>query len=80
MVEVNGAYKHGRCEQNWLNSLRVMSEVFAMQDGPPDEHNSLHRSICYSNGWQIWDDHQINKSQQQIKSDSQQLTTLQDVY
>ena len=35
MEEVNGAYKHGRYEEIWLNSLRVMSNVklFATQDG-----------------------------------------------
>ena len=27
MVEVNGAYKHGRCERIWLKSLRVMSKL-----------------------------------------------------
>ena len=34
MVEVNGTYKHGRYENNWLNSFHVMSNVkaFVMQD------------------------------------------------
>ena len=34
MVEVNGAYKHGRYEKIWFNSLRVMAndKVFAKQD------------------------------------------------
>ena len=27
MVEVKGAYKHGRYEKIWLNSLHVMSNV-----------------------------------------------------
>ena len=34
MVEVNGVYNHGRYEQIWLKSMRVMSniKVFATQD------------------------------------------------
>ena len=38
MVEVSIAYKHGRYEKLWLNSLHVMSkaEVFATQDGRMD--------------------------------------------
>ena len=34
MVEVISAYKHGRYEKNWLNSLHVMSnvKVFAIRD------------------------------------------------
>ena len=27
MVEVNSAYKYGRYEKNWSNSLRVMSNI-----------------------------------------------------
>ena len=35
MIEVHDAYKHGRYEEIWLNTLRVMSNirVFATQDG-----------------------------------------------
>ena len=46
MVEVNGAYEHGRYYENWLKSLRVTSnvKVSATQDGRPDgwmeEHDS----------------------------------------
>ena len=52
MVEVNGAYKHGRYEKVWLNSLHVMSndKVFATLDGQlagQRKHDSLHISIWY---------------------------------
>ena len=59
MVEVNGAYKHGRYEIIWLNSLHGMSNIWvsAKQDGWqaswPDKHNSLHRSIWYTYGSKI---------------------------
>ena len=39
MVEVNGAYKHGKYEKLWLKSLCVMSTVKAMQDS---QLNSTH--------------------------------------
>ena len=47
MVEVNDAYNHGRCENIWLNSLHVMSniKVFATQDRRLDKHDSSDRSI-----------------------------------
>ena len=51
MVEVNDAYKIGRYEKIWYNSLRVVSniKVFATQNGWqngwPVEHDSIHRSI-----------------------------------
>ena len=44
MVEINGAYKDGRYDKSWLNSLHVMSNIkaFATQDGQlagqPAEH------------------------------------------
>ena len=43
MVEANGAYKHGRYEQIWLNSLCVMSnaKMFAMQDSRLVERTQL---------------------------------------
>ena len=48
MVEVNGALKHGRYDNIWLNGLRVMSNinVFAIQDGwPPAERAWLNKQI-----------------------------------
>ena len=35
MEEINGAYKHGKCEQIWLKTLHVMFnfKLFATQDG-----------------------------------------------
>ena len=45
MIEVNGAYKHGRYEKRWLKSLCAMSnvKVFATQDNPPaDPTNTTH--------------------------------------
>ena len=50
MVEVNGAYKHSRHEKNWLNSLRVMSNVKApaTQDGWPASQPAIQtRLIAY---------------------------------
>ena len=46
-----GAYKNGRYENIWLNTLGLMSnvEVFAMQEGQTGEYDSLHISIRYSN-------------------------------
>ena len=37
MVEVNGAHKHGRYEEIWLNGMHPMPNVesFATQDGRP---------------------------------------------
>ena len=51
-VEVNGACKHCRYEQIWLNSLRAMSniKVFTMQNGrPASRTNTTHyiESIYY---------------------------------
>ena len=47
MKEADGAYKHGRYETVWLNSVYEMFIVndFAMQDGQPAKYKSLHRSI-----------------------------------
>ena len=47
MVEVNGADKHGRYEQVWLNTLPVMStvKVFAMQAG---QTNRTHYTDPYN--------------------------------
>ena len=35
MVDVNGAYKHGRYEKIWLNSLHVMSNMKVFDMRPP---------------------------------------------
>ena len=59
LVEVTGAYKHGRYDKNWRKSLHVVSnvKVFVMQDGQSagklNEHDSLHRLIYYSYGSKI---------------------------
>ena len=44
MVDVNGAYKHGRYDNIWLNSLRVMSniKVFAHAKRPAGRTNTTH--------------------------------------
>ena len=50
MVEVNGAYKHGRYVKNWLKSLRGLSnfKVFATQDGRTDgQTNTTHYMVPY---------------------------------
>ena len=43
MVEISGAYKHGKLDEIWLKSLRVMSnvKVFATQDGQLDGQTQL---------------------------------------
>ena len=48
MVEVNDIYKHGKYENIWLDSSRVMSyvEVFATQDNSSDGHRRT-QSITY---------------------------------
>ena len=37
MVDINGAYMHGRYEEIWLKSLYIMFnvKVFTMQNGQP---------------------------------------------
>ena len=47
MIEVNGAYKHGRHEKIWFKCLCVMPtfNVFTKMDGQLAEHSWLYRSI-----------------------------------
>ena len=45
MLEVNGAYKHGRYERIWFNSLHVDTQTASQLA----KHDSIYRSIWYSN-------------------------------
>ena len=49
---VNYSCSHRRHERIWLKSFSKMFDikVFTMQDGHPDEHYWLHRSVCCSYG------------------------------